>query len=65
MFELGLSDEERLIQETARRFASGRLADRLRDHERARGLSSGLVQEFSTLGLAAVDRPVAAGAGSE
>jgi alkylation response protein AidB-like acyl-CoA dehydrogenase len=61
MFELELSAEERLIQETARRFAAERLAARLRDHERARGLSSGFVQEFSTLGLAAVDRPAAVG----
>jgi len=61
MFELGLSEEEQLIQEIARRFAAQRLAPKLREHERARRVPTALLEEFSMLGLAAVDRPAAAG----
>ena len=61
MFAIGLSEEERLIQQTARRFASERLGPRLREHERSRAIFPALLQEFSTLGLASVDRPVADG----
>ncbi len=51
MFTLALSDEERLIQDTARRFARDRLLPGLRAHERARGVPRGLVGEFAGLGL--------------
>jgi len=61
MFAIGLSEEERLIQQIARRFASERLGPRLREHERSRAIFPALLQEFSTLGLASVDRPVADG----
>ena len=61
MFELGLSDEGQLVQDTARRFATQRLAPRLREHERARGVEAPLVEEFSRLGLATIDLPVALG----
>jgi alkylation response protein AidB-like acyl-CoA dehydrogenase len=57
VFAFALSDEERLIQETARRFARDRLQPRLRAHERARGVSRELVGEFAGLGLDAVDLP--------
>ncbi|MGH7899928.1 MAG: acyl-CoA dehydrogenase family protein, partial [Candidatus Binatia bacterium] len=64
MFELGLSDEERLIQETARRFATERLAPRIREHERARGVGTALAAEFDALGLGRLDLPAdAAGQG--
>jgi len=61
VFELGLSEEERLIQETARRFAAERLAPRLREHERARGVAEELRAHFSQLGLGSVDLPLAVG----
>jgi len=50
-FRLALSDEERLVQETARRFAEDRLLPRLRAHEQARGVAPELVREFAALGL--------------
>ncbi len=52
MFALALSDEERLIQDTARRFARDRLLPGLRAHERARGVPPEVVREFAGLGLA-------------
>ena len=61
VFAFALSDEERLLQETARRFAHDRLQPALRAHERARGVPSALVAEFAALGLDAVDVPAAAG----
>jgi alkylation response protein AidB-like acyl-CoA dehydrogenase len=49
-----LSDDERLIQETAARFARDRLLPGLRVHERARGVPSGVVAEFEeTFGVPA------------
>src|SRR5947208_169730 len=53
VFALALSDEERLIQDTARRFARDRLLPGLRAHERARGVPRELVGEFAALGLTA------------
>src|SRR5438046_1170802 len=53
VFTLALSDEERLIQDTARRFARDRLLPGLRAHERARGVPRELVGEFAALGLTA------------
>ncbi len=61
MFSFALSEEERLIQETARRFAHDRLRPGLRAHERARGVPGALVAEFAALGLDAVDVPAGAG----
>jgi len=61
VFELGLSDEERLIQETARRFAAAELAPRLREHERRRGVAEELRTQFSALALTAADVPAEAG----
>src|SRR5439155_1057216 len=52
VFTLALSDEERLIQETARRFARDRLLPELRAHERARAVPPEVVREFAGLGLA-------------
>jgi alkylation response protein AidB-like acyl-CoA dehydrogenase len=60
VFAFALSEEERLIQETARRFAHDRLLPRLREHERARGVPRTLAQEFGTLGLDAVEGTFAA-----
>jgi len=51
VFAFGLSDEERLVQETARRFAADRLLPRLREHERSRGVARTLAEEFRALGL--------------
>jgi alkylation response protein AidB-like acyl-CoA dehydrogenase len=61
MFAFALSDEERLIQETARRFARDRLLPHLRAHERARGVPAATADEFAQLGLGAVDVPTAHG----
>jgi len=61
VFSFALSEEERLIQETARRFAHDRLRPGLRAHERARGVPGALVAEFAALGLDAVDVPAGAG----
>jgi len=55
MFELGLTDEQAMIRESARRFAAERLAPRAREHERARGISESLRGEFEALGLGAAD----------
>jgi len=54
-FTLALSDEERLVQETARRFAEERLLPRVRAHEQARGVAPELVREFAALGLAGAE----------
>ena len=51
MFAFALSDEERLIQDTARRFARDRLLPGVRAHERARGVPRELAREFAGLGL--------------
>ncbi|TMB48907.1 MAG: acyl-CoA dehydrogenase family protein, partial [Deltaproteobacteria bacterium] len=61
VFTFALSEEERLIQETARRFARDRLRPALRTHERARGVPGALAAEFAALGLDAVDVPAGAG----
>lgn len=61
MFHFALSDEERLIQETARRFARDRLQPHLRAHEHARGVRAEVIAEHGTLGLATIDVPVDAG----
>jgi len=61
VFSFALSEEERLIQETARRFAHDRLRPGLRAHERARGVPGALAAEFAALGLDAVDVPAGAG----
>ncbi len=54
MFHFEISDEERMIQETTRRFAQDRLLHGVRAHERARGLAAATVGEFAALGLAGV-----------
>jgi alkylation response protein AidB-like acyl-CoA dehydrogenase len=51
MIDFALSDEERLLQETARRFAEERLAPALRAHERARGVTPEVAARFAALGL--------------
>ena len=51
MFSFALSEEERLVQETARRFAQDRLLPGIRAHERARGLPAALADEFAALGF--------------
>jgi len=51
VFSFALSDEERLVQETARRFAQDRLLPALRTHERARGVPPALADEFAALGF--------------
>jgi alkylation response protein AidB-like acyl-CoA dehydrogenase len=51
VFSFALSDEERLVQETARRFAQDRLLPALRAHERARGVPPALADEFAALGF--------------
>src|SRR5205807_4833781 len=61
VFTFALNEEERLIQETARRFAHDRLRPDLRAHERARGVPGALAAEFAALGLDAVDVPTGAG----
>jgi len=61
MLALALSDEERLIQETARRFAEDRLLAGLRAHERARGVPPEIAAEFTALGLDAVELPARLG----
>ena len=54
-FTLALSEEERLVRETARRFAEDRLLPRVRAHERDRGVAPELVREFAALGLVGVE----------
>ncbi|HUB08571.1 MAG TPA: acyl-CoA dehydrogenase family protein [Myxococcales bacterium] len=53
MIEFDLSDDERLIQRTARDFALAKLGPRVREHE-ASGVPDALVEEFRGLGLDAV-----------
>jgi len=55
VFAFALSDEERLIQDTARRFARDRLLPGLRAHERARGVPRELARAFAGLGLDAAE----------
>jgi alkylation response protein AidB-like acyl-CoA dehydrogenase len=61
VFDFTLSEEELLIQETARRFAAARLEPRLRAHEAARGVPSELTAEFAALGLDGIDLPSESG----
>ena len=51
MFSFALSEEERLVQETARRFAQDRLLPALRAHESARGVPASVADEFAALGF--------------
>jgi len=55
VFSFGLSEEERLVQETAQRFAHDRLLPELRTHERARAVPAALADEFRALGLDVAD----------
>ena len=55
MFELGLTEEEAIVRDTARRFAAERLAPQARDHERARAVPDELAAGFEELGLGAVE----------
>jgi alkylation response protein AidB-like acyl-CoA dehydrogenase len=51
VFSFALSEEERLVQETARRFAQDRLRPGLRAHESARAVPQALADEFAALGF--------------
>src|SRR5690242_3625105 len=50
-----LSDEERLFQETVRKFASERIAPYVREMDENGKLRSGLTQELFALGLMGID----------
>jgi alkylation response protein AidB-like acyl-CoA dehydrogenase len=61
VFTFDLTEEERLTQDTARRFAQEQLLPHLRDHERARAVPQALIDDFHVLGLDSVDVPSNAG----
>jgi alkylation response protein AidB-like acyl-CoA dehydrogenase len=57
MFDLTLGEEERLIRETAWRFAETELRERLRVHERERRVAPEVARAFAAAGLEAVELP--------
>lgn len=59
MFDLDRSDELALVVETARKLAEAELAPRLREAERARGVSPELRAAWEEVGLAALELPEA------
>jgi len=61
MVSFALEEEQRLIQETVRKFAAEELRPHLRDLERAGTLPPALRQRFHELGLGLVDAPEALG----
>ena len=60
MVDFSLSEEQELIQETARSFAAA-LRERLREAEEARKLPDDLLAGYAELGLAAIDLPEVVG----
>ncbi len=62
MIDFGLTEDERMIQRTARDFASGKLRKRARAHE-IDGVPDELARDFRALGLDAIDRPADLGGG--
>ncbi|MCC6647456.1 MAG: acyl-CoA dehydrogenase family protein [Polyangiaceae bacterium] len=61
MFDFTLTEEQALLQSTARDFAARRLTPTMRAHEEARGLSAEAIRGFSELGLAMASLPEAIG----
>ena len=55
--EFGLTDEQRAIQETARRYAREKLAPDYRKREESGVIDRALVREMGALGLVAGDLP--------
>ena len=52
-----LSDEQRAIQETARRFAADRLATGYQERDRTGAFDRAIVREMGALGLIGIDLP--------
>ncbi len=61
MFDFTLTEEQALLQSTARDFATRKLAPAMRAHEEARGLSEDARRAFAELGLATLSLPEAVG----
>lgn len=61
MISFELSEEQKLIQDTARSFAADQLWPRLRDTEKARGLSDALGAQAHELGFSTLALPEAVG----
>jgi len=61
MFDFELSDEQQLIVETARSFATEALFPRLREHESARGVAAELRATYTEMGFAALELPESLG----
>src|SRR5690349_17497192 len=60
MIDFSLTEEEQLLQRTARDFAEKRLRPNLRRHEHD-GVPSSLIAEYRELGFATVDVPTTCG----
>ncbi len=61
MFDFAAGDDLDLIVETARSFATDELIPKLRDHEAARAVESGIRRRFSEIGLARLEVPESLG----
>jgi acyl-CoA dehydrogenase len=57
MISFTLTEDQRIIQETVRKFASDELRPHLRDFERARAIPVGLQKKFHELGLSVLELP--------
>jgi alkylation response protein AidB-like acyl-CoA dehydrogenase len=57
MFDLGIGEDLQILVDTARSFAQGELAPRLRASEEARAVAPGLRRSFAQIGLARLELP--------
>src|SRR5262245_52125820 len=63
VIDFGLSDDERLLDESARRFADEQLRPAERRHEAARGYPDTVHARYRALGFATMSLPESAGGG--
>ncbi|MGE0550951.1 MAG: acyl-CoA dehydrogenase family protein [Kofleriaceae bacterium] len=61
MIAFGVTEEEQLLEESARRFGDDRLRGPERDHEHDRGYPSAIRAEFAEMGFGAMSLPEAMG----
>lgn len=61
MISFALTEDQKLVQETVRKFAAEAIRPKLREYERARGIPDALRRKFHELGLSLVDVPEACG----
>jgi alkylation response protein AidB-like acyl-CoA dehydrogenase len=61
MISFGLEEDQQIIQDTVRKFAGEVVRPRMREWERARGVTAEARRQFHELGLGLIDAPEAAG----